>query len=209
MNSPRLQAAIIEERVSWIREMLARLRALPQWWTDLFKGGQVLLLTDVDRRVWVVPYQHLKVLQRICTCLEGSLVEWAITGSLGMALQGVPVEVHDIDLQTDRRGAYEIERCLAEFVVQPVRFSESERIRSHLGRLEIDGVQVEIMGDIQKRLENGSWEEPVRVTDHRRWVEIAGMRVPVLSLEYEAQAYLRLGRCDKAEMLRAWLSRRQ
>jgi len=31
------------------------------------------------------------------------------------------------------------------------------------------------------------------------------MQVPVLSLEYEYQAYLKLGRIDKAEMLRKWL----
>lgn len=157
----------------------------------------------------MIPRQHLEVLQKVHARLQGSPVEWVVTGSLGMALQGVPVEVHDIDLQTDQEGAYEIERRLAEFVTRPVRFSESERIRSHLGRLEIDGIQVEILGDIQKRLEDGSWEEPVRVTDHRRWVEIAGMQVPVLSLEYELQAYLKLGRGDKAEMLRAWLSRRK
>jgi hypothetical protein len=31
------------------------------------------------------------------------------------------------------------------------------------------------------------------------------MKVPVLSLEYEYQAYMKLGRTDKAEMLRKWL----
>lgn len=31
------------------------------------------------------------------------------------------------------------------------------------------------------------------------------MQVPVLSLEYEYQAYLKLGRIDKAEILRKWL----
>jgi hypothetical protein len=31
------------------------------------------------------------------------------------------------------------------------------------------------------------------------------MQVPVLFLEYEYQAYLKLGRIDKAEMLRKWL----
>jgi hypothetical protein len=129
-----------------------------------------------------------------------------------MALQGVPVEVHDIDLQTNKDGAYEIERLLLDYVVKPVRYLESERIRSYLSMFEIDGIRVEIMGDIQKRLEEeyGSapaWEEPVKVEDHRHWLEIEGMPVPVLSLEYEVQAYLRLGRTEKAEMLRAWLKK--
>jgi hypothetical protein len=122
-----------------------------------------------------------------------------------MALQGIPVEVHDIDIQTDKDGAYEIENCFAEYVVQPVRYSESERIRSHLGVLEIDGIRVEIMGDIQKHLGNQTWEEPVKVERYRHWVEVGGMLIPVLSLEYEYQAYLKLGRVEKAEMLRSWL----
>jgi len=50
-----------------------------------------------------------------------------------MALQGVPIPVHDIDIQTDKDGAYEIERCFAEYVVEPVRYSESQQTaRDHL-----------------------------------------------------------------------------
>jgi len=150
---------------------------------------------------------YLKVLEKIVSRLENKPIAWVVTGSLGMALQGVPVQVHDIDIQTDKDGAYEIERCLAEYVVEPVRYSQSERIRSHFGMVEIDGIKVEIMGDIQKRLGDESWEEPVKVERYRRWVEVGGMRIPVLSLEYEYQAYLKLGRSEKAEMLRMWLQR--
>ena len=56
---------------------------------------------------------HLRVLERIADRLHASPVAWAVTGSLGMALQGVPVTVHDIDIQTDEKGVYEIERQLA------------------------------------------------------------------------------------------------
>ena len=152
---------------------------------------------------------YLKVLEKIVDRLQDSPINWVVTGSLGMALQGVPVEVHDIDIQTNRNGAYEIERRFAEYVVKPVTYSVSERIRSHFGMLEIDGIKVEIMGDLQKRLDNQTWEEPVKVEGYRYWIEVAGMRIPVLSLEYEYQAYLKLDRAEKAEMLRSWLQRRK
>ncbi len=151
--------------------------------------------------------QALDTLRAICTRLASCRAHWAITGSLGWALQGVKVEVHDIDLQTDPAGAYEIEGLLSEYVASPVRYTVSERIRSHLGKLEINGVRVEIIGGVQKRLEDGTWEEPVNVERHRVWVEIDGMQIPVLSLEYEYQAYLKLGRTEKAEMLRQWLQK--
>jgi len=153
----------------------------------------------------MITKDYLKVLEKIAIRIQDGSINWVVTGSLGMGLQGIPVQVHDIDIQTDEYGAYEIEHRLAEYVVQPVCYLVSERIRSHFGALEIDGIKVEIMGDIQKHLGDESWEEPVNVEQHMRWVEVEGMRIPVLSLEYEYQAYLKLGRSEKAEMLRQWL----
>ena len=62
-----------------------------------------------------------------------------------------------------------------------------------------------MIGDLQKRLTDGTWEKPVDVRKHQRWVEVDGMRVPVLSLEYEYHAYRTLGRVEKAEMLQKWM----
>ena len=126
-----------------------------------------------------------------------------------MALQGMEVEVHDIDLQTDEAGAYEIARCCAEYGVEPVCYLASERICSHLGALEIDGIEVEIIGALQKLRPDQTWEPPVDVTRHRRWIEIktedAPLRTPVLSLAYEYRAYLQMGRHEKAARLKAYL----
>ncbi len=106
--------------------------------------------------------QYLDILRKIYTRLKDCRAKWVVTGSLGMALQGVSTKVNDIDIQTDRQGAYEIEGKFPEFIVAPVHYSESEQIRSHFGKLEIDGVKVEIMGDIQKRADEQTWEEPVK-----------------------------------------------
>ena len=133
-------------------------------------------------------------------------VNWALTGSLSMALQGVPIEPHDIDVQTDAAGAYESERRFAAAVICPVAFSSAENIRSHFGALRINGLTVEIMGDIEKRLPDGSWEGPVDLARHRHVVSVAGMRVPVLSLVYEREAYLKLGRVERAALLARWLA---
>jgi hypothetical protein len=157
----------------------------------------------------MIPNAYFKVIQEIMNRLKGNAITWVVTGSLGMALQGVPVEIHDIDIQTDQNGAYEIEKRFAEYGIQSVHYLESERMRSHFGKLEIDGITVDIMGDIQKRLDDQSWETSVEIERYRRWVEVGEMRIPVLSLEYEYQAYLTLGRSDKAEMLRSWLQKEE
>jgi hypothetical protein len=150
---------------------------------------------------------YLKVLRKLYTRLVETDINWVITGSLGFALQGAPVEPNDIDLQSDKAGAYQIERCFTEFVVKPVSFSVSEKIRSHFGSLKVHGIKVEIMGDIQKRLTDETWEEPVNLETYKRTVKVEEMQIPVLSLEYEYTAYLKLGRIEKAEVLRQWLER--
>ena len=146
---------------------------------------------------------YIRVLRKIYARLKDSNVNWVVTGSLGFALQGVPIKLNDIDIQTDKAGAYKIEELFSEFVVEKVTFSTSKKIRSHFGKMMIDGIEVEIMGDVQKRSEE-SWEA-VDLNEYKRFVEVEGMRIPVLSLEYEYQAYLKLGRLEKAKLLKEWL----
>jgi hypothetical protein len=53
-------------------------------------------LEEAGRNKTMTPPHRLKVLRKIVTRLQDSPVDWVVTGSLGMALQGVPVEVHDV-----------------------------------------------------------------------------------------------------------------
>lgn len=149
------------------------------------------------------------VLSKLYHELQGSNVNWVVTGSLSFALQGLPLTPHDIDIQTDEAGAYEIERRFALYITRKVVFSSTERIRSHFGALLIDGIKVELMGDVQKRLEDSRWEEPVDLDCHKLFVAFEDMDVPVLSLEYEAQAYRKLDRLERAQMLQEALGRFQ
>jgi hypothetical protein len=149
--------------------------------------------------------RYLGVLRKIQDRPHDSSVKWVITAGVNLALQGLPVEVHDIDLQTDEAGAYEIERRFAGFVTREVRFSAEERIRSHFGTLMVDGIEVEIMGDVQIRREDGEWGDAPDLDSHKKFVKVDGMRIPVWSLEYECEGYRRLGREEKAEMVRKWL----
>ncbi|WP_433629873.1 nucleotidyltransferase domain-containing protein [Halomicrococcus sp. NG-SE-24] len=144
--------------------------------------------------------RYLDALRTLSTTLDDD-VEWAVTGSTGFALQGVPLSPDDVDVQTTGDVVYEIAERFAEQVVDPVSFSESTAIRSHFGALELDGVRVELMGGVQKRRADGTWEPPVDVTEHRVFVDAGGVRVPVLSLRYEAEAYERLGRSERAALL--------
>lgn len=157
----------------------------------------------------MVPEQHFQVLIKIVEALRTRQINWVITGSLGMALHGMPLEVHDIDVQTDKIGVFEIEDIFKENVIAPLAFRSSDRLQSYFGKLEIDGIQIDIMGDLQKRMDDQTWEEPVKVEDYREWLKYGGINIPVMPLEYEYHAYSKMGRVDRAKMLRDWLDRSQ
>lgn len=79
-------------------------------------------------------------------------------------------------------------------------------MKSHLGSLKIDSVKMEIIGDIQIKFE-GEWEEPVDINKCRRFIELEGEKIPVISLDREAEAYRKLGRERKAKEIRKHLGR--
>ncbi|MFB6071102.1 MAG: nucleotidyltransferase domain-containing protein [Halanaeroarchaeum sp.] len=151
-----------------------------------------------------LPESHRAAVLRLADDLAETSIPWALTGSASFVLQGVPLTPGDVDVQTDRGGARAIADRFADAVAEPVTPTESERMRSVYGALTLGDVRVEIMGAVQKRREDGSWEDPVDVTDHRRFVTVDGRRIPVLSLEYEATAYERLGRAERAALLRSY-----
>jgi hypothetical protein len=113
--------------------------------------------------------------------------------------------VHDIDVQTDGPSAWVVADRLVAYVVEPLWLAESAVIRSLFGRFDVGGVLVEVIGAVQKRQRDGSWGAPTDPSRHRRLVQLDGLQVPVLSLEYEASAYALLGRHERATLLRSWL----
>ena len=85
----------------------------------------------------------------------------------------------------------------------PVHLWETEHTRSYHGQAEINGLQVELLGDVRHRQTDGSWGTSVDIVSVMVWVEWHDLKIPVLSLEHEALAYEKMGRAQKAERIRA------
>ena len=148
--------------------------------------------------------EHTNVLLKTVQIIQPLGVTWAITGSTSFCLQGMDVDVHDIDIQTDEKGAYHIGQALSPFVVTPVAFSAAKTIRSHFGRFVMDDMDIEVMGDIQKHVA-GRWEDVVPLSPIIRYVCFEGVLVPVLDLRYECEAYYKMERFDKAALIQKFL----
>lgn len=152
----------------------------------------------------ILPRAHEIALRRLLPRLMQVDFDWALTGSASFKLRGMPFDPEDLDIQTTQAGAYELERLFAEYLDQPIRWSSNGQVRSYWGHLLVDGVEVEIIGSIQKRLPDGSWSEPPDLSRLREYVLFAGYQVPVLELKYESQAYALLGRSRRSLLLKTW-----
>jgi len=148
----------------------------------------------------MVDNKFIKILELIYRKLDGQDINWVLTGSLSFVIRGMQTSISDIDIQTDKSGAYEIEKIFQDSIVNKVQFSTANNIRSHFGSLKINGVKVEIMGDIEIKVGN-RWLKPVDLDKHKEHINYEKMNIPVLSLKYEYEAYSALGRKEKAEKL--------
>jgi hypothetical protein len=148
-----------------------------------------------------LPETHLHVLEYLFNRLPLLEWVWALTGSAGLRLQGVEVPVHDLDIQTDQKTICLIEQELAEFMQTPVHAWESAGMRSLAGKAMIEGIQIEFLANISHRRPDGGW---CTYTDFSRviWVGTHVLRIPVFPLEDELEAYLAMGRTEKAALIR-------
>lgn len=145
-------------------------------------------------------------LAQLVPLLNATGAPWVMGGSCCLALQGVDVTPHDLDLCTDREGAYRIGEALRQVAVeqQPVRWGEGERIRSHRGLYQLGSVQVDIVGAAEYR-EGEGWTNAVPPAEWQTTlVSLPGTRwmIPVWTLEYELTAYRRLQREAKVKLIK-------
>ena len=152
---------------------------------------------------------HEQVLLKICKLLQdsGKAVCWGLTGSTSFAIQGMDFEPHDIDIQTDEPTAYILGDLLKDYVVQPVSYRGNERIRSHFGKFLAEGMEIEVRGDIQKK-SGEEWENSIPLRSVLDFVDWKGYKLPVLRLPYEAEAYRKLGRLEKAAAIEQFIRER-
>ncbi|HEX6034145.1 MAG TPA: hypothetical protein VFY83_06900 [Anaerolineales bacterium] len=152
-----------------------------------------------------LPAQHANVLSFLVERIPPTEYSWVLTGSAGLRLQGVALPVHDLDLQTDGKTIFLLEKQLAQFMKTAVHIWKSEHTLSYHGQAEISGLPVEILGDIRHRRPDDTWEAPLDLKQLRVWVDWHNLQIPVLSLNHEALAYEKMGRMEKAELIRAAL----
>ncbi|MBT3394557.1 MAG: GNAT family N-acetyltransferase [Waddliaceae bacterium] len=138
-------------------------------------------------------------------------INWVLIGSASLTLHGIDIEPNDLDIKTDVDGAKKANELLKEFVISPVKYSESNMFGSYLGKFKIEGVDVEVMGDLEYNVA-GEWVSFKHAHNLNTFVEIDDFKVPVPYLEDITEAYKVLGRekdVDKIRMIEKKLDKKE
>lgn len=134
-------------------------------------------------------------LRNIASELNNAGVSYTVVGGASIVLQGISIPLKDIDIETNRSGAYRFQELFQAYTLEPVGLKESETYRSYYGRFIIDGVLVEILGDILRR-EGSQWIPTSCST--QTIIKHNGIPIVCSWLEEETLAYIRRGRMNRA-----------
>jgi len=135
---------------------------------------------------------HKEAVKTIAQVLYNSEVPYTFIKSSSLALQGLPVIPNDIDILTTARGAYDIEKMFREYLVRNTSYSSNDMFGSHFGELRINGVKIELMGDLTAN--HGRWQSYNHSLRERDYITIDGYQIPVSQLTHERESYLALNR---------------
>ncbi|MFB6075732.1 MAG: nucleotidyltransferase domain-containing protein [Candidatus Aenigmatarchaeota archaeon] len=150
-----------------------------------------------------LPEDYFEVLRKIINRTENN-PKWVLSGSTNLALHGMNIDPTDIDILTDKKGIYEFREKFRENIVKDVRQRELERrerkIKFHQLMLEINDIEVEILGDFMVN------EKPLHENYEREVIEVDNVKIPYVPLEEEYEGYLKTGRYERALMVKEILS---
>lgn len=92
---------------------------------------------------------HLVFKQIVRMFKEGRVSNhWIVAGGMANRYNGLLITTSDIDILTTNRIALEMDKVLSPYRLKNMLYSENDKFASTFGQYKIDGVLVEIVGDL-------------------------------------------------------------
>lgn len=133
--------------------------------------------------------------------------QYAFRGTTSLVLQGLEMNVVDIDILVDKETALSCTTLLKDFVVSPVIYSETEKFKSYFGKFKVNDILVEVMGEWQIKSGRAGWSAPLAAAEEEcREITVADRRVRVTTVETELKTFALMGRWTAYQKIRRQLS---
>ncbi|NHJ04779.1 MAG: hypothetical protein EAX90_08145 [Candidatus Heimdallarchaeota archaeon] len=143
-------------------------------------------------------FEALKLFLKI---ISKTNVNWVLVGSSNLALQGVKIQANDIDIISTKDEVLKIQDLFKRYIHKEIKYSEAERYRSWFGSLELKGIKIELIGELEfKTLEN-NWTKS-KSLERKEFIEYESYQVPILPIEYEKEFYIIMKRENDSQKIK-------
>ncbi len=133
--------------------------------------------------------------------LEGK--QYAFRGTASLVLQGLKMNVDDIDVLADKDTALLCNNLFEGYLVEEVSFKEADKFRSYFGKFRINEILVEVMGQWQIKDTKGGWSVPFNASKGEiTMVKLEDREVPVTKVETELDMFAKMGRWNAFHKIR-------
>lgn len=152
----------------------------------------------------VLPVPWALCLEALLARLDGQGLQWWLVGSTALAVRGLPVTPHDVDLVVQAQGSARMADLLADCLVEPV-FDSRGWIWDWFGRCFLHA-RLEWVGDVNAATEqNGPADFGPTALARSEVILWRGhsLRVPPLDLQLLVSE--RRGLTGRADLIRAWM----
>jgi hypothetical protein len=150
----------------------------------------------------MLPNDRLEALRILTKRLSGSAINWAVCAGTGIWLQGVKIEPKDIDIIVCTKDDTErLAERLKKFEIEPIKRVEKENYDAYEGKFKVNGIDVQVMGELVNKVPGCDLWSETKGLSAKRTLIVDSMRIPVISLAQEYNAYLKRGKLEKAEKI--------
>ncbi|MBN2016366.1 hypothetical protein JW766_06085 [Candidatus Dojkabacteria bacterium] len=135
---------------------------------------------------------------------------FAFRGTTSLVIQGIDMNVDDIDILCNKKAASQANKLLHDYCVVKVSYKESDKFKSYYGKFKINGIQVEVMGEWQIRDSKGNWSDPFNASkDTITFIQTKGQLVPVTRIETELKMFSLMGRWNAFHKIKKQVTQMQ
>src|SRR5260370_10330247 len=141
--------------------------------------------------------------------LEGCTKKWAFGGDVAEVISGVNVEPDHVTILTTKEGCDEISEKLSKYAVVAPSVAERKlareakiglklypvMIRSYMARFNVDGSLLDVHGDLQIRVGEWKWGDPLEYKPD--YFYVVDVKMPVIPLQMKSEIYNALGWSDR------------
>ena len=137
--------------------------------------------------------------------LEGQGLHWWLVGSAALAVRGLPVNPHDIDLVVQDQGTARLKELMLDCLVEPV-YDSRGWIWDWFGRCFLHA-RLEWVGDVNAGAEQeGPSDFGPTALARCETVQWHGYSINVPPLDLQLAVSERRGLTERADVIRAWMA---